>query len=243
MRDGQREENQKNPHEGHRKRVLIDFLERGFGDSTPPHKIIEMLLFFSIPRKDTNDLAHELVDRFGSISGILDAPEQELLKIKGITLNTVALFKLILPLTRIYRTEKQSNRNKFSSMDEICQFLLAKYIGYTTEVVSVTSFDSSGRMLGFDILGEGSVTAVGISNRRIAEIVLTRNAACAVMAHNHPGGLALPSREDITATETVAETLKRLNIVLLDHIIIAGDDYVSLAQSKNYRYIFENREP
>ncbi len=225
-------------HSGHRERVRQDFLKNGFSETTPPHKIIEMLLFYSIPRRDTNETAHELLNRFGSISGILDAPVEQLTEVPGVNSNTAALIKLILPIARIYRNDKCAGVEKFGNMDEICAYLMNKYFGYNKEVFSVTSLSAGGKLIGYDILSEGNVSEVNISTREIIETVLKRRAACIVIAHNHPDGVALPSKEDIAVTETVNSALSHINVKLLDHIVIAGDDYVSMAQSKCFKYIF-----
>lgn len=227
-----------NIHSGHRERVKRDFLENGFNETTPPHKIIEMLLFYSIPRKDTNETAHELLNRFGSVSGILDASVEQLTEVPGVNINTAALIKLIIPIARIYKNDKSTAAEKFESIDGLCDYLMNKYFGYAREVFTVLSLTAGGKLIGCDVLSEGNISEVNISTREVIETVLKRRAACAVIAHNHPDGVALPSREDIDVTETVKSALSHINVKLLDHIIIAGDDYVSMAQSKCFKYIF-----
>lgn len=226
-------------HDGHRERVKQEFLKNGFNESTPPHKVIEMLLFYSIPRKDTNDLAHLLVNRFGSISGILDAPVEQLTEIKGISLNTAVLIKLIISVARIYHSEKSKNSGGYTNFDDVCKYIVSRYFGYTKEMFSVTSFSGNGRILGFDILGEGNVSEVNVSTREIIETVLKRQAVCAIIAHNHPNGTAVPSDEDIAITKNIQIALSHINVKLLDHIVICGDDYVSMSQSRLYKKIFE----
>ena len=226
-------------HSGHRERVRQDFLKNGFNEDTPPHKIIEMLLFYSIPRKDTNVTAHELLNRFGSIAGIIDAPVEQLVKVPGVSTNTAALIKLIMPVARRYLTDKSANVDKYTNIDDICRYLMSRYVGFNKEVFSVTSFSGSGRMLGFDILSTGSISEVNISTREVIETVLKRQAVCAIIAHNHPGGVAVPSKDDVAVTENIKNALNHISVRLLDHIVIAGDDYVSMAQSRIFKYLFE----
>lgn len=226
-------------HDGHRERVKEEFLKNGFNESTPPHKVIEMLLFYSIPRKDTNDLAHLLVNRFGSISGILDAPVEQLTEVKGISLNTAILIKLIISIARIYRSEKSKKIDGYTNHDDVCKYIMSRYFGYTKEVFSVTSFSGNGNILGFDILGEGNISEVNVSTREVIETVLKRQAVCAIIAHNHPNGTAVPSEEDIAVTKNIQSALSHINVKLLDHIVISGDDYVSMAQSRLFMKIFE----
>ena len=230
---------EENVHSGHRERVRKEFLKNGFDEDTPPHKIMEMLLFYSIPRKDTNEIAHELVSRFGSIAGIIDAPVDELVKVNGVNTNTAALIKLIMPVARRYMFDKKRNTHKYSNIDEVGNYLLSRYIGYSKEVFSITSFSGSGSILGFDILSEGDVSEVSISTRTVIEAVLKRQAVCAIIAHNHPDGVAVPSDNDIAVTENIKNALAHINVRLLDHLIIADGDYVSMAQSRLYKHIFE----
>ena len=208
-----------------------EFLFKGISESTPPHKVVEYILFHSIPQKDTNETAHALLERFGSISGILDAPAEQLMQVKGISKVSVSLLKLILPVARIYSSEKNSADKVLKDIDDISQYLLGKYFGYDKEVFSMLSLNASGKVL-------GNVSEVTVSVRDIVEVVLKRRAVCVAIAHNHPGGVALPSEEDIKITELIDRTLKNINAKLLDHVIIAGDDYVSMAQSRCFDYIF-----
>lgn len=226
-------------HSGHRKRVRKEFLFMGLNEATPPHKVLEYILFHSIPQKDTNEIAHELLERYGSISAILDAPVESLMQVKGISEVSVSLLKLILPVARIYQSEKKSNNKVLNSLDEMAEYIVGKYFGYDKEVFSVLSMNAAGKVVGFDILSSGNVSEVSVSVRDIVETAIKRKAVCVVIAHNHPGGVALPSKEDISMTEMIFNTLKRINIYLADHVIIANDDYVSLAQSDCFKCIFE----
>ena len=227
-------------HDGHRQRLKEEFWAKGFDENTPPHKIMEMLLFYSIPRKDTNEIAHNLINRFGgTVSGVLDASVEELVKVDGVSHHTAALIKLMVPIVRCYLTEKNEKKNVYSNLDEVCDFLVQKYISYTKEMFSVISFSGSGRKLGFDILGEGNVAEVNVSIREVVETAINRKAVSVIIAHNHPDGVAIPSQGDIAVTRKIQSALSHINIKLLDHIIIGGDDYVSLCQSRLYRDIFE----
>ena len=207
-----------NLHKEHRERVRKEFLEHGFADDVAPHKLLEMLLFFSIPRKDTNEIAHLLLKEFGSVSGVFEAETTDLMKVNGIGENSAALIKLILPLLRRYQSEKVSLKHKYSNMDEICDFLIKKYFGYKSEVFMVTSFDNDGYMISCDKIGEGDVSSVGVSVRDVVQVVLKRNAACVVISHNHTSGNALPSSADIEMTKALKITLQQMGVKLLDHV-------------------------
>lgn len=226
-------------HKDHRKRVREAYLADGFSEATPPHKILEMLLFYSIPRADTNETAHLLLNRFGSFEKVVDAPIEELKKVDGVGENSAVLLKLIADATRLYMKEKTKlDRNKCFSLDDLGEFLTGRYIGRTKETFALTTLDSQGSMLGFDIIAEGEVGEVVVSTRNLVETVIKRNAAYVVLSHNHPGGEAIPSYKDIKTTEIICGVLKNINVAVLDHIILCDNDYVSLAISKSYKHLF-----
>ncbi len=225
-------------HKKHRERVRKDFLEHGFADDTPPHKILEMLLFFAIPRKDTNEIAHLLLEEFGTVSGVLEAEITDLQRIEGIGESAAALIKLILPLFKQYQRDKTIPHPKFTNMDDICNFLIKKYFGYKSEVFMISSFDNEGNMIACDKIVEGGVSSVGVSVREVIKIVLKRNAACVIISHNHTSGNAIPSIADVEMTKSIKMTLQQMGVKLLDHIIVVPNDCVSMYQSQKYKNIF-----
>lgn len=228
-----------NVHGGHRDRVRNELRSAGLNESTPPHKVIEYILYHSIPQKDTNIIAHELMNRYGSVSGMLDAPAESLMQVPGISKVSVSLLKLIVPVARIYSAEKSSNAQMLNSSESVARYIIGRYFGYDNEVFSMLSLTASGRLLGFDTLSSGEVNQVVVSVRQVVETAIKRNAVRIVIAHNHPGGVALPSGDDIRMTEMISNTLRHINITLSDHVIITDDDYVSMAQSRCFKYIFE----
>lgn len=225
-------------HSGHRERVRQKFLTGGITEATSQHEILEMLLFYSVPRKNTNEMAHQLIDRFGSLAGVLEARPADLKKIDGIGDNSVALIKLILPIANIYFNTKNNDPKKFNSIDEIGNFLVTKYIGLCEEALSITCLDGTGKFVSFNIVERGDISSVGVSTRSIIELVLEKNVSCVIMAHNHPSGIALPSGADVEVTQTVKNALSHIGVKLIDHIIISDDDFVSMAQSAKYRDMF-----
>lgn len=231
----------KNPHENHRERVKQEFLLRGFDENTPPHKILELLLFYCVPRVDTNPLAHELIDRYKTLSGVLDAPVEELITFKGLTLNNVGLLKMIMPLARIYQAENRFDGEGFGAYDEMCRYMVGRFMGLTNEHFAVMYIDPLGKMIDFTFASKGGGNNVSISNRELLEGVIRTKATAVVIAHNHHNGLPLPSDQDVIATERIADVLASVDVKLIDHLIISRNEYVSMAQSKSYKYIF-NKE-
>lgn len=227
-------------HDKHRERVRDEFLANGFSLDTPPHKIVEMLLFYSIPRKDTNETAHLLLDKFGSIEALLDAKTEELTSVEGVGKNTAAFLQLIKFTASYYINEKKKDVKILKDYDEICEFISNKYLGLKKENFGVTSFDSMGRIAGFDFIGEGSIEELGIQIRKIIEVIIKRNAVGIIISHNHPGGFATPSYADVVATSKLNADLEHINVRLIDHIIIGERDHVSLRSSQDYCHAFSN---
>ncbi len=230
----------KNVHKEHRKRVRAEFLADGFSEATSPHKILEMLLFYSIPRADTNPTAHLLIEKFGSFEKVIDAPIEELKKVKGMGENSAVLLKLMVPVIRLYMKEKTgSSKKRRFTLEGLAEFLNARYTGYTKEVFAITTLDNNGSLIGFDIVAEGDVGTVGVQTRVVVENVIKRNATYVILSHNHPGGNATPSAADIKTTENLSKALRAINVYVLDHIILCDDDWVSLAISNEYKHLFK----
>ncbi len=225
-------------HKGHRDRVKKQFLAEGFSENTPPHKLLEMLLFYCIPQKDTNELAHTLLAEFGSFKGVLDAPVRELVKFPGITENSVCLLKLIMPAARLYCNSEMEKEN-FANLSAAAEYLASKFVGRTIEAVFLLCLDNRGRMLACTKLSEGDEISVGVTARMVVEEVLKNKATAVMLAHNHPKGFALPSPADIRRTTEISTALFHIGVNFLDHIIVADNDYVSLAQSKEYKFLFD----
>lgn len=231
----------KNLHEGHRERVRKEFLQHGFDSNTPPHKILELLLFYCVQRADTNPIAHELIQKYGSVAAVLDAPIEELAEIKGLSERSAVLLKLIMPTAQRYIYDKQEQKPTFTGLDAIGKYVLGRFLGETRERAGVICLDTRGSMLRFAFLADGDFDSVGFSSRDLAKVVLDCNATAAVIFHNHPNGIALPSENDVTITADAADTLSKIGVQLIDHIIVADTDFVSMAQSEQYGCIFAPR--
>ncbi len=219
-----------NVHKGHRQRAKRRFLEQGLED-LPVHNVLELLLYYGLPRQDTNEIAHALEERFGSLSGVLDAPVEELVRVPGISEHTAVLFKLIPAICSRYLEEKNDLSGTGNVMDAIAQKLVARYVGKTTEVVYLVCVDNKLRVLFLGPVSEGSTDAVNILTRKIVEIALRHNASGVILAHNHPNGLAIASRQDILTTIRLSDALRPISLRLLDHIVVSGDDYTSMRES------------
>lgn len=216
-------------HDGHRARLRARYIEEGLAHFNEIDTL-ELLLFYSIPRRDTNELAHLLLQRFGSLDGVLSATTGDLCAVPGISENTAVLLHLFNDVARKCEISRQSIRIVNSSQDA-GTFLLPYFYGLRDETVYLLCLDAKGKVLDCRALFKGSANGVAIAIRKIVEVALSVNATSVIMAHNHPGGLALPSAEDRAATLRIRAALQNLDIVLIDHIIVADQDFISMADS------------
>ena len=217
-------------HKGHRERLKARFLETGL-DSFTDVQALELLLFYAIPQKDTNPIAHALLDRFGSLSQVLDAPLEALKKVPGISDHSASLLRLVTELARFYQVDSAQRTEVLTSLDACGRYLVPRFFGRKVETVFLLCLDAKCKVLCCREIGEGSVNAASISVRKVVEAALSANATTVVLAHNHPSGLALPSPEDIQTTRRLAMALSAVEIHLADHIVVADGDYVSMVQS------------
>lgn len=217
-------------HDGHRQRLKERFLSEGM-KNFDPHVVLELVLFFGIPQKDTNELAHRLLQQFGSIAGVFDAPYEELVKVEGIGPTTATLLHMIPELSQRYLDEKYSEKFIISSTKEAGELLLHRFSCINTETLMLMLLDGKGRQMFCGTVIEGSIHSMDVSIKNIVKIASRYQASAAIIAHNHPSGIALPSSEDLDTTDAVQQALELLHIRLLDHIIIADRDYVSMADS------------
>ena len=220
-------------HDGHRQRLKTEFLARP--DSFPDHKLLELLLFYANPRSDTNPLAHELMDHFGSLAGVLDATPEELQKVKGVGEHAAVLFKAAKELSGRYLTVRTQVDDIARNARDYYALLRPYFFGARNEMLCLLCLDGKHKVLGIRKLGEGNVNAVNVTTRLIAEAALSLNAAAVVLAHNHVSGIAFPSDDDIATTNSLAAILSNLGVALVDHLIFVDDDMVSLLDSGFYR--------
>ena len=221
-------------HTGHRQRLKQQFLKNGL-DGFTDIQVLELLLFYSIPRIDTNPIAHNLLERFGSLDRVLEAPPAELMEVEGIGENAATFLTLITAASRYYQIKRSENVKILTSVTECGNYLLPHFHGRTNETVFLLCLDAKCKVLCCKELGEGSVNSASVPIRRIVETALLSKAVSVVLAHNHPSGVAVPSPEDVMSTRRTAAALAAVEITLVDHIIVADDDFVTLGQSGLFR--------
>ncbi|MDR1158912.1 MAG: DNA repair protein RadC [Oscillospiraceae bacterium] len=218
------------PHAGHRERLRGRFLSEGL-DGFDEHNVLELLLFYAVPRGDVNPLAHRLIDAFGSLAGVLDAPVEALCRVEGMGVRTAALLSMMPALFRRYQISGRADGVCLDTAEKAGAYLLPRFVGRRNECVYLLCLDAKGKPVCCRQLFEGSVNAAQVGARRVVETALSVNAAGVILAHNHLSGIALPSPEDEETTRRLQGALDAVGIPLIDHIIVADEDYVSLAQS------------
>lgn len=219
-----------NIHEGHRKRMKERFMKSGLEDFAP-HNVLELLLFYSIPRGDTNPIAHRLIDTFGSLSGVFDATPEELMKVSGVGESTAILISMIPQMARKYLEDKADAVNVVGGCGDIGAYLLPKFVGRTNEALMMVFIDNKNKVISCSVVAEGTVDSAKVSRRKVMEEAMKVKATRVILAHNHPRGVAVPSAEDVAMTREIGRLFAQVGIELVDHIIIADDDYVSMAAS------------
>ncbi len=229
----------KNIHEGHRERLRQRFLKEGL-DGFQPHNVLELLLFYSIPVKDTNKEAHSLINHFGSLSAVFDADFDELCKIDGVGEKTATLIKLMPQLFRKYEIDKINNEDTVLNTCELVAEYVSKYFkGVTEERLYLLCLDSAFRVLCFEQISSGTVNMAPINNRKIVEMAYKCNASNIILVHNHPSGVVAPSKADVNVTVSMADLFKSLGLKLSDHMIIGnGEDFFSFKRSGKWKYLF-----
>lgn len=215
---------EKNVHEGHRQRLKNKFLENGF-QGFEPHNILELLLFYSIPRKDTNEIAHNLLNHFGSLKNVFNASFNDLIQVEGIKENSATLIKMVPLIAKEYVNSSLSKNAIFDTANSIGEYFINKYMGERHEIVYIMLLSNKFELLAVEKIHEGSVSSAHVSTRKILESVLRYNASMVVLAHNHPEGTVCPSMADIGTTGAMMTALEACEVKLLEHFIIAGNEF------------------
>ena len=205
-------------HKGHRQRVREKY-EKSGSESFKDHELLELVLFHAIPYRDTNPIAHRLLDTFGSLGGVFSAKIDALCAVEGVTRNAAILLKTYPDIWRAVCMSRSRDIMFLRSIDEAGRLLGSYFTEKTEERSVMLCLDSSLRVLNVSVLYEGSFNSVQISVKKVAETALSNNATAVIIAHNHPAGIAVPSSADRLTTDRIFETLKGLDILLLDHLV------------------------
>lgn len=224
-----REEELKKQRSGHRERVRRRFLDEGL-DGFKDYEALEMLLFYAIPRQDTKVIAKRLIDQFGSLQAVFHTPPERLMQEAGLTEATAALIAMLPQLARKIEEQQAQENARIRSTLDAGRDVIAMFRSRQDESVRILCLNASGKVVRRARIAEGDVNAVHFPIRKLVEEALACKAVSVILAHNHPGGTMAPSQEDLDATKAAKAALETVGIRLLDHLIVAGDNYCSLRE-------------
>lgn len=216
-------------HSGHRQRLKDKYLKYG-AEALSEHELLEILLYYAIPQRNTNDIAHELIDKCGSLEGVFNADLDFLMQTKNIKANAATLISLVRDLNKKINLSSCRMGEIFDSLSKVGEYLMKYYVGIQHERVIMMMLDNSMRMIKTEVLSDGSVNSALMDYRKIATLALYNNASCVILAHNHPNGLAIPSSEDRLATKNADAALSAIGVTLFEHIIVGSHNYAPTMQ-------------
>ena len=216
-------------HEGHRQRLRDRFLMDGL-DGFAPHEVLELLLCYAIPQRNVNPLAHELLSHFGSLHRVFEATPEQLQQVEGIGPYAAAFLHLMAPLSRRIELSRMGQKPRLQNRKEALAFCVNLASGLHNEHFYLLSLDAQMFLTGTVLIGQGSLSEVPAYPRLAAEAAIKSGAHSVILCHNHPGGSIEPSQADLLATARLAEVLSGIDVMVADHIIVAGGQAGSLVQ-------------
>lgn len=218
---------EQNRHKGHRQRMRDRVQNYGL-DSLTDHEALEYILYITNAQKDTNETAHELIDRFGDFAAVLEASEEELCKVNGIGPASARMLHLLPQISRYYSRSRTSSTRCIKTTEQMGSYLMAKFAWSDYERAMLVSLDSRKRVRAAVWLREGSSDRVSLEIKDVVAAAIKGGTDAVVLCHNHPNGVALPSVEDMEATGSIARALGLVNVHLLDHFILTDTEYFSM---------------
>ncbi|MDR0929194.1 MAG: DNA repair protein RadC [Oscillospiraceae bacterium] len=216
-------------HEGHRARMRARYKAGGLAGFAP-HEALEMLLFYAIPRRNVNPLAHALINEFGSLRGVLTAPPERLRKIEGLGEGAALLLSLTQSIAAYIESERPPVRALMSNRLDAQRYCAQLFATAREEILYVICLDGQGRVLKAVPAIQGTIDEISIYPRTIVAVALNNDAQSVVLAHNHPSGVAEPSHADLQTTDLLDRALMMVGIRMLDHIIYAEGVCTSVRQ-------------
>jgi len=230
--------NKKHQHYGHRQRKKEFFLKHGI-DDLPEHEKLEFFLFFAIPTGDTNELAHRLIDRFGSFVEVMAAEYEDLLQVKGVKEHTACMICLFRMTARYYIMERKGNVIGLKNSNALNNYCAAMFLGAYNEQVRCIFLDNELKLINSEKICEGDFGKVELPLRALYHKIFNAKSNRVVISHNHPG-MCIPSNRDIQATKQLFQDLKRVDVELVDHVIVGTDGVWSMREHEHFQDFWQN---
>lgn len=224
----------KNLHENHRSRVRERFMKNGL-EGFADHEVLELLLYYCYPRRDTNEIAHRLINVYGSLYKLLEADTHDIINRCEVTQNVAVLISMIPKIANLYfRSKWTRDAVRIDDLKIAGKYALSLFVGRTNEAFYALLLDAGYKLNNISLIAEGTLDETPVYPREIVSEALKHQAAAIILMHNHPGGTIKPSHRDMEATRRICEGLKFLSIKVIDHIIVAGDKYYSFAAQDQF---------
>lgn len=221
----------KSIHAGHRERVRQKFIQNGL-DPFQDHEVLEFLLFYAIPMKDTNELAHKILNEYGSIDNLFEASPKEISENCGVSENVAVLLSLVPQLARRYMLSRFKDKPLLDTVEKAGAYCIALFVGSVIEKMYVICLNNRMLLTGVQLVGEGTIDEMHFYAREIVKAIMQYKAVYVLLAHNHPSGMLAASANDIKATSAIIKALEHINVKVLDHIIVGGLDFYSFSQKR-----------
>ncbi len=221
-------------HKDHRARMRRRCLNFGF-ESYADHEYLEMLLYYSNVRGDTNPIAHALMEEFGSLAAVFEASADELMQVSGVGEQTAVLIKLLTEGLRRFAASSFSETLVYDTVSQIAKFMWGRFLGLDHERLYLLLFNNRMNIIDCSVMADGAVNSASAPVRLMVERAMQKKAACAVIAHNHPHGIATASEPDLDVTYKLAEAMALMEIPLREHLILT-DDRFSAIMKHHYLY-------
>jgi len=226
-------------HGGHRNRMRARYRREGL-DHFAEHEVLELLLYYCYPQRNTNDIAHKMLKEFGSLHHLFEADVETLMARPGCTENIAVLLNLMPALANRYFQSKWNRKLTINDAKTAGAYAIDLFVGLTVERFYLISLNARNRLNGTILISEGTTDESAVYPREVAKAALQSQASAIILAHNHPGGTLKPSRGDLEVTRQLVNWLAVINIPVLDHIIVAGDTYYSMAERRQHVMGYES---
>lgn len=217
-------------HKDHRKRMRKKFCEHGF-DGFAEHEILEVLLYYSIPRQNTNPMAHKILDKYKTLANVFDAPTDELMRETGVSEVTATLLSMVPKLSRVYETSKWQRNDCLRDTDSLGKYAVSMFGDKLNEEFALICLDANRCVHWSGTIIKGTIDRTEAYPRIVVGEAIKHKATKLVFAHNHPNGTLAASVADKEATDVLIDVLKGIGIEVLDHIIVSGTRYFSMKES------------
>jgi DNA repair protein radC len=227
-----------NLHSGHRQRVRSKFIESGNFDSFTDHEILELLLFYGYPMKDTNEIAHKLLSEYGSLFNLFNRPAKDLINNGGLTENVAVLISMIPYLSRRYLKSEFGDNAVIEDWRDGCKYMTSLVVGQKYESFFVVSLDAKRRVIDVCEVSDGNVSEIRVKSRIVLEKALLNRAKFVIIGHNHPAGTCKPSNADLKMTSYLVDDFKIIGVTVLDHIIVCNNETYSFCKNKLFNFTY-----